>query len=81
MIRKDELAPSRRRRFYDMYASYSDSIGKLTYPAGGVLVDVSHSLLLTWLDRYKTINKWVDGHALNMGAGVPSLLYSCCMLC
>ncbi|KAI0947141.1 hypothetical protein AcV7_009642 [Taiwanofungus camphoratus] len=33
MIRKDELAPSRRRRFYDMYASYSDSIGKLTYPA------------------------------------------------
>ncbi|CCM03531.1 uncharacterized protein FIBRA_05665 [Fibroporia radiculosa] len=33
MIRKDELAPSRRRRFYDMYTSYNDSIGKLTYPA------------------------------------------------
>ncbi|KAI0781991.1 hypothetical protein C8Q75DRAFT_789273 [Abortiporus biennis] len=39
MIRKDELAPTRgRRRFYDMYAPYSDTAGKLTYPADHVQV-------------------------------------------
>ncbi|OBZ71375.1 hypothetical protein A0H81_08367 [Grifola frondosa] len=32
MIRKDEMAP-RRRRFFELYASYHDSVGKLTYPA------------------------------------------------
>ena len=35
MIRKDELAPSaRRRRLYDMYTTYSDNMLKLTYPSG-----------------------------------------------
>lgn len=35
MIRKDELAPSaRRRRLYDMYTTYSDNVMKLTYPPG-----------------------------------------------
>ena len=35
MIRKDELGPTRnRRRFYDAYASYQDTTGKLTYPVG-----------------------------------------------
>ena len=35
MIRKDELGPARtRRRFYDVHASYQDTTGKLTYPAG-----------------------------------------------
>ncbi|PCH40094.1 hypothetical protein WOLCODRAFT_136650 [Wolfiporia cocos MD-104 SS10] len=33
MIRKDELAPTRRRRFYELYTAYTDSFGKLTYPA------------------------------------------------
>ncbi|KIP08106.1 hypothetical protein PHLGIDRAFT_127240 [Phlebiopsis gigantea 11061_1 CR5-6] len=33
MIRKDELGPSRgRRRFYDPFATYQDTTGKLTYP-------------------------------------------------
>ena len=36
MIRKDELGPSRgRRRFYDPFATYQDTTGKLTYPPGG----------------------------------------------
>lgn len=34
MIRKDELAPSRRRRYYDIYTPYHDNMGKITYPAG-----------------------------------------------
>lgn len=35
MIRKDELAPSaRRRRLYDMYATYADNLGKSTCPGG-----------------------------------------------
>lgn len=35
MIRKDEQGPTRgRRRFYDAYATYHDTTGKLTYPAG-----------------------------------------------
>ncbi|THH01557.1 hypothetical protein EW026_g1174 [Hermanssonia centrifuga] len=39
MIRKDELAPARgRRRFYDAYASYHDTQGKLTYPADNLAV-------------------------------------------
>ncbi|PSR74795.1 hypothetical protein PHLCEN_2v9509 [Hermanssonia centrifuga] len=39
MIRKDELAPTRgRRRFYDAYASYHDTQGKLTYPADNLAV-------------------------------------------
>ncbi|OSX59849.1 hypothetical protein POSPLADRAFT_1075353 [Postia placenta MAD-698-R-SB12] len=38
MIRKDELAPSRRRRFYDMYSSYNDTMGKLPYPVDYMIV-------------------------------------------
>lgn len=35
MIRKDELAPSaRRRRLYDVYATYSDNLWKSTVPVG-----------------------------------------------
>lgn len=34
MIRKEELAPSRRRRYYSLYTPYSENLGKLTYPAG-----------------------------------------------
>ncbi|KAH9841569.1 uncharacterized protein C8Q71DRAFT_737681 [Rhodofomes roseus] len=33
MIRKDEISPVRRRRFYDMFATYADHMGKLTYPS------------------------------------------------
>ncbi|KZT12070.1 uncharacterized protein LAESUDRAFT_720047 [Laetiporus sulphureus 93-53] len=38
MIRKDESSLSRRRRFYEMITTYSDSVGKLTYPADYVQV-------------------------------------------
>ena len=34
MIRKDEMQPSRRRRYHELYTNYHDSIGKLPYPAG-----------------------------------------------
>lgn len=36
MIRQDETATrSSRRRFYDVYTSQGDLLGKLRYPAGG----------------------------------------------
>ncbi|KAH9950579.1 hypothetical protein B0H21DRAFT_722324 [Amylocystis lapponica] len=38
MIRKDEMAPTRRRRFYEMYTSFHDSVGKLPYPADYIQV-------------------------------------------
>ncbi|KAI0372164.1 hypothetical protein BV20DRAFT_1050929 [Pilatotrama ljubarskyi] len=33
MIRKDEMMPTRRRRYHELYTNYHDSIGKLPYPA------------------------------------------------
>ncbi|KAI8969642.1 hypothetical protein BD414DRAFT_518471 [Trametes punicea] len=33
MIRKDEMIPTRRRRYHELYTNYHDSIGKLPYPA------------------------------------------------
>ncbi|GBE84947.1 hypothetical protein SCP_0701290 [Sparassis crispa] len=33
MIRKDEMAPMRRRRFYEMVTNYHDGLGRLPYPA------------------------------------------------
>ncbi|KAI0761934.1 hypothetical protein BD413DRAFT_616676 [Trametes elegans] len=45
MIRKDEMMPTRRRRHYELYSNYHDSIGKLPYPA-------DHTQVGTWIQNH-----------------------------
>ncbi|TBU28609.1 hypothetical protein BD311DRAFT_694525 [Dichomitus squalens] len=45
MIRKDEMQPSRRRRYHELYTNYHDSIGKLPYPA-------DYTQVGTWIQNH-----------------------------
>ncbi|KAL1950260.1 hypothetical protein VTO73DRAFT_5384 [Trametes versicolor] len=45
MIRKDEMIPTRRRRYQELYTNYHDSIGKLPYPA-------DYTQVGTWIQNH-----------------------------
>ncbi|KAI0822288.1 hypothetical protein BC628DRAFT_1421962 [Trametes gibbosa] len=45
MIRKDEMMPTRRRRYHELYTNYHDSIGKLPYPA-------DYTQVGSWIQSY-----------------------------
>ena len=63
MIRKDELAHARRRRFYDMFSSYhdNDNVGKLTYPAGEICCQTVGFNINPHSD-YVQVCRWVRNH-------------------
>ena len=57
MIRKDEMTPSRRRRFHELYTTYHDS-SKLPYPAGTSSILVWFSLRrLRWSECHPVLDR------------------------
>lgn len=80
MIRKDEMMPTRRRRYHELYTNYHDSIGKLPYPAGAPTsrswplitaganeIDGLPSFLV-FLADYTQVGTWIQSHFGHLSA-------------
>lgn len=71
MIRKDEMIPTRRRRYQELYTNYHDSIGKLPYPAGasrpGARAPV-RSLTFLFGSDYTQVGTWIQNHFGHLSA-------------